>query len=77
MERLSKITKDDVQRIAQKYLQPNNAHVLVVGSKDDVAEKLGKFAASEKVNFYGKFGDPISDSNFRKTLKYASSLSKS
>ena len=56
LERLSKITAEEVQAAAQKYLLPENAHLVVVGSQDDVAEKLKTFGP---VNYYDNYGNPI------------------
>lgn len=61
LERLSKVTKEDIRAMAQKYLTPANAHLLVVGSKDEVAEKLVKFAPSKKINYFDVYGQPISE----------------
>jgi zinc protease len=56
LERLSKITAEDVQAAAQKYLLPENAHIVVVGSQDDVLEKLKPFGA---INYYDTYGNPV------------------
>ena len=56
LERLSKITPEQIQAAAQKYLLPGNAHIVVVGSQDDVAEKLKAFGV---VNYYDTYGNPI------------------
>lgn len=56
LERLSKITAEEVQAAAKKYLLPENAHIVVVGSQDDVAEKLKTFGP---VNYYDNYGNPI------------------
>ncbi|MFX0556342.1 M16 family metallopeptidase [Maribacter sp. CXY002] len=48
LERLDKITIEDVQNAAQKYISSSNARVVVVGKGSDVLENL------EKVNFQGK-----------------------
>ncbi|HPH17555.1 MAG TPA: pitrilysin family protein [Haliscomenobacter sp.] len=56
LERLSKITAEEVQAAAQKYLMPENAHIVVVGSQDDVAEKLKAFGP---LNYYDSYGNPI------------------
>ncbi len=59
LDRLSKVTAADVKAMAQKYLTPNKAHLVVVGSKSEVADKLKKFATDGKINFYNTEGEPI------------------
>ncbi|MEM8907997.1 MAG: pitrilysin family protein, partial [Bacteroidota bacterium] len=55
LEKLSQVNLQDVQAMAQKYVKPANAHVVVVGNKDDVADKLSGFASNGKVDFYDHY----------------------
>ncbi len=57
LEKLQRVTADDVMAMAKKYIRPNNAHIVVVGNKDEVADKLVPFAKSGKVNFYDYKGN--------------------
>jgi len=57
LERLEKVTAADVTAMAKKYILPDNAHIVVVGNKDEVAGKLAPFAKSGKVNFYNYKGE--------------------
>ena len=59
LEKLNAVTADDIQAMAQKYITPENAHILVVGSKGEVAESLAQFATNGKVNFYDVSGTPL------------------
>ena len=59
LKNLRAVTIDDVQEMAKKYLTPDNAYILVVGNKDEVAEKLAKFSADKKVHYYDTKGNPI------------------
>ena len=61
LERLSKISQEDVLKAAKKYFTPNNCIILVVGNKAEVAEKLAKLATSGKVEFYDEYGNPAVD----------------
>lgn len=61
LERLQNVTPDEVQAMAQKYIRPDNAHILVVGNKEDVADRLKPFAADGKVNFYDIYGNPVKE----------------
>ena len=51
LKNLNAVTIEDVKAMAQKYIKPENAYVLIVGDKEQ-AEKVAKFAADEKVDFY-------------------------
>ncbi|MBT8307835.1 MAG: insulinase family protein [Maribacter sp.] len=48
LERINNITKEDVQKAAQKYLSVDNARVVVTGKGSDVIDNL------ENINFNGK-----------------------
>lgn len=53
LERLEKVTKADVMTMAQKYIRPGQAHIIVVGNQDAVSEKLARFDTQDgKVTFY-------------------------
>lgn len=55
LQRLSAISVDDVYNAAQKYIQPNNANIIVVGSQKEVADRVERFG---NVNFYDNNGNP-------------------
>ncbi|MEL6863759.1 MAG: pitrilysin family protein [Bacteroidota bacterium] len=59
LDRLSKVTAADVQLMAQKYIRPDKAHILVVGNKEEVVDKLTPFAAQGKVNYYDVYGNEL------------------
>ncbi|MFA7420933.1 MAG: pitrilysin family protein [Melioribacteraceae bacterium] len=65
LKNLSAVTVDDVQSIAKKYIKPNNAYILVVGSSEDVAKNLTKFSVSSKVDFLDIYGEKY-DPNVKK-----------
>lgn len=54
--RLQNVTKEDVQNAANKYIDPDNCIILVVGNKD-VAESLKKFDSDGEIEFYDVNGD--------------------
>ncbi len=56
LERLSKVNVADVQEMAKKYITPDRAHILVVGDKEQVADKLSRFSANGKINYYDVYG---------------------
>jgi len=58
LERLDAITKEDVQKAAQKHFSTSNARVVVTGKGSDVLENLEKVSFNEKdvpVLFYDKY----------------------
>ena len=59
---MSAVTSADVQAMAQKYINPDNAYILVVGKATEVAPKLTQFAKDGKIQYYdidGNFYDPL------------------
>ena len=56
LKRLDSVTADDVQRAAQKYLQPDKMLIAVVGSAKDVKENLAKFGP---LDVYDEDGNKI------------------
>ncbi len=61
LEKLSKVTATDIKDMANKYLTPDRAHILIVGNKDEVAEKLKPFSPANSVNFFDVYGNPLSE----------------
>ena len=59
LERLEAVTAEDVMAMAQKYLHPDAAYLLVVGNKGEVADKLSAFDADGQIEFYDAFGNPV------------------
>lgn len=57
LQKVNAVTADDVQRVAKKYLKPDNAYVIVVGKGEEVAESLKKFSLSGKIGFYDIYGN--------------------
>lgn len=56
LTKLNAVTVEDVMAMAQKYLKPENAHILVVGNKGEVAEGLAAFGT---INYYDNYGNPL------------------
>ena len=53
LKKLSEITVDDIHEVAQKYLKPNNAHIIVVGDADNLTDKLEVFGTLTLRDNYG------------------------
>ncbi|MCI5082772.1 MAG: insulinase family protein [Saprospiraceae bacterium] len=61
LERLNAITPADLQAVAKKYIDDEDMHILVVGNKGEVAEKLEQFDADGTITFRDAFGKVIKD----------------
>lgn len=58
LERLDKITKEEILEVAKKYIRPENANIVVVGNKE-TGEKLKQFSADGKLKYYDGQGKEI------------------
>ncbi len=58
LERLDKITKEEILEVAKKYIRPENANIVVVGNKE-TGEKLKQFSADNKLKYYDGQGKEI------------------
>jgi len=63
LEVLQNVTADEVQAMAKKYIRPDRAHILVVGNRDDVADRLKQFATDGKINFFDAYGNTVRTTN--------------
>lgn len=59
LQRLEAVTVADVQRVAAKFITPNNANIVVVGNKDEIAEKLVRFDSDGEIDYYDAFGNKM------------------
>lgn len=57
LSKLEAVSQADFTAMAKKYIRPENANIIVVGSKDDVADKLKQFDADGKLDFYDAYGN--------------------
>lgn len=60
LERLDKITKEDILAVAKKYLTANNCNIIVVGS-EDVLDNLKQFDSDGKIEKWDAFGNEAKD----------------
>ena len=59
LKNLAAVTSDDVYAMAQKYIRPDNATILVVGDKEELSKKLAPFSATKNIEFYDIYGNPV------------------
>ncbi|RDY59554.1 insulinase family protein [Flagellimonas nanhaiensis] len=67
LERIEAVTKDDVQKAAQKYFSTTNARVVVTGKGSEVLENLGKVNFNDKkvpVLYYNKYASKTEEPNY-------------
>lgn len=56
LKNLASITPADVQEVAQKYITPQQANIVLVGNSKEFAGQLGQFG---KVQYADMFGNPV------------------
>tara|TARA_Y100001954_G_C15810451_1_gene604898 strand:+ start:1009 stop:3105 length:2097 start_codon:yes stop_codon:yes gene_type:complete len=60
LEKLNAVTVEDIQRVAKKYLKPDQIFITCVGSPD-MAELLAPFSSSGTVELYDAYGQRLVD----------------
>jgi predicted Zn-dependent peptidase len=58
LSKLNNTSPEEILVLAKKYVRPDNAHIVVVGNRDDVADRLKQFDANGKVNMWTTEGEP-------------------
>ena len=66
LENINKVSVADVQRVANKYFQLDNARVVVVGKGDEVIENLEKVGLP--IKYYDKYANAVEKPVFSKPL---------
>ena len=57
LENLGKVTIDDVFEMAQKYIRPEQAYIVVVGDRNAIPDFIKKWKAKTTVSFYDQYGN--------------------
>ncbi|KAA3645917.1 MAG: insulinase family protein [Bacteroidetes bacterium] len=57
LKNLAAVTLADAKAMSAKYINPMQGYILVVGNKDEVAEKIKAFSPTGTVKFYDSFGN--------------------
>lgn len=71
ISKINNVTKEDVKRVANKYLKPENLRIVVVGKGADVADKLENISYKNKlipVKYFDKYGENIDKPVFKKEI---------
>jgi predicted Zn-dependent peptidase len=56
LKNLAAVTAEDVQAVSRKYINPDKAYLVVVGSKDGVPKTLTRFAGGAPIEYYDTYG---------------------
>jgi zinc protease len=56
LKNISAVTSDDVQKMAQKYILPDNSYVIVVGKGTEIENTLKQFGP---ITLYDQYGDKV------------------
>lgn len=59
LQKLDAVSIADVQAMAQKYIRPDNANIVVAGAKDEVAANLARFDSDGVIDYYDAFGKKL------------------
>jgi len=59
LKKLNAVTPDDVQRVAKKYIRPENAIILAVGDVAQIKAGMKHFSPAGEVEEYDFFGEPV------------------
>ena len=71
ISKINDVTKEDVMRVAQKYLKTDNLRIVIVGKGSEVADKLEAVNYNEKllpVKYFNKKGEQIEKPVFNKEI---------
>lgn len=55
LQKVQAVTVADIREMAQKYIRPDNAYVIVVGKAEEVAKPLANFGT---LGYYDNYGNP-------------------
>lgn len=71
ISKINAVTKEDVQRIANKYFKLNNARIVVVGKGSEVLNSLENITYNDRkipVFYFDKYGQKINRPSFNKPI---------
>jgi zinc protease len=71
ISKINDVTKEDVKRVANKYLKSENLRIVVVGKGADIADKLENISYKNKiipVKYFDKYGKNIDKPVFKKEI---------
>ncbi|SDB60702.1 Predicted Zn-dependent peptidase [Flavobacteriaceae bacterium MAR_2010_188] len=66
LKKINEVTAEDVMRVANKYFQPENSRIIVVGKGSEVLENLEK--TGYPINYYDKYAKKVEKPVFSKPI---------
>ncbi len=61
LEKIDAVTKEQVLQVSKKYIDPDQAIIIVVGDKNKLLEPLKKYSVSGIVEVYDIYGNPVKE----------------
>ncbi|CAN5228650.1 hypothetical protein BH23BAC1_BH23BAC1_28830 [soil metagenome] len=62
LKNLDAVTLDDVYEVAQKFINPDQGHIVIVGKSEEISDKLLNLGEVEFYDIYGEKVTPVSAS---------------
>ena len=66
LKMLSLVTVPDVNEVAKKYIRPDNAYIVIVGNKEEIAPKLKQFNKTADIAYYNVDGELVGAESLKK-----------
>lgn len=66
LKNVAAVSLEDVNAISKKYINPMNGYILVVGNKEEVADKVKGFSPTGKITYLDINGNPAVAESFKK-----------
>ncbi|MBI9054742.1 MAG: insulinase family protein [Bacteroidales bacterium] len=60
-EAIEAISNTEIQSVSKKYIDPDQAIIVIVGDKEKIAESIKKYSVSGKVELYDMYGNPVKE----------------
>ncbi|MCK5029166.1 MAG: insulinase family protein [Bacteroidales bacterium] len=61
LEKIDEVTKEQVQVVSKKYIDANQAIIVVIGDKNKLYEDLKKYSSTGEVEIYDINGNPVKE----------------
>jgi zinc protease len=68
LKRISEVTPESIQSAAQKYIKPENCHIVVVGKAEEFAGSLAAFSHTNTIDYYDAEGTWIDPAEMKAEL---------